>query len=49
MYNIKNVTNTAVCYTQVLLRINPKSSHHKKKKFFSISLTLYLFEMMDVH
>ena len=28
-------------------RVNPKSSHHKEKQFFSISLMLYLYEMMD--
>ena len=35
---------------QVVKRVNPKSSHHKEKyfkKFFHISLTLYLYEMMD--
>ena len=29
-------------------RVNPKSSHHKKKKF-SISLILYLYEMAGIH
>ena len=29
-------------------RVNPKSSHHKEEKF-SISLILYLYEMMDGH
>jgi len=28
--------------------VNPKSSHHKGKTFFSISLFLYLLEVMDV-
>ena len=33
-----------------LLRVNPKTSHHKKKYiFFSVSLILYLNEMLDVH
>ena len=38
--------NTAICYIQKLLRVNPKSSHNKEK-FFSFCLILY--EMMDVH
>ena len=34
MYNIINVFSTAVCCKQKLLRINPKSSQHKKKIFY---------------
>lgn len=26
-----------------------KSSHHENKKFFSIALILYLYEIMDVY
>ena len=29
--------------------VDPKSSHHKETIFFSISLILYLYEMIDVH
>ena len=29
-------------------RVNPKSSHHEENIFFSISLMLYLYEMIDV-
>ena len=36
-------------YMQVVKRVNPKSSHHKRNKFFPISLILYLYEIMDVH
>ena len=35
-------------YMKVVKRINAKSSHHKEKIFFPISLILYLYEMMDV-
>ena len=41
MYNMINVIKVAK-------RVNPKSSHQKEKNFFSISLILYLYEMMDV-
>ena len=33
---------------KVVKRINPKSAHHTHT-FFSISLILYLYEMMDAH
>jgi len=33
----------------VVKRVNPKSSQQKEKTFYSISLLLYLHEMMDVH
>ena len=33
---------------KVVKRVNPKSSHHREK-FLPISLTLYLYDMMDVH
>lgn len=43
-------TNIAICYKKVVKRVNPKSPHHKKKNFFFlILLTLYLYEVMDVH
>ena len=47
MYNVINIMNTAVCYVQKLLRVNPEFSAQGKN--FSISLILYLYEMMDVH
>ena len=34
---------------KVVKRVNPKSLYHKENMFFSISLTLYLYEMMNVH
>ena len=34
MYNMINIMNTAACYTLKLLRVNPKSSHHKGKILF---------------
>ena len=36
--------NTAVCYTQTLLR-----EYIMRKNLFSISLILHLFEMMDIY
>ena len=38
-----------VLYMKIVKRVNPKSSHHKKKYYFSISLILYLYEMIDIH
>ena len=38
-----------ILHIKVVKRVNPKSAHHKEKVFFSISLILYLCEMMDVH
>ena len=35
-------------YMKAVKKVNPKSSNHKEK-IFSISLILYLHEMMDVH
>ena len=49
MYNMINVINTAVYYVWKWLRVNPKTSQHKEKNFFSISLILYLYKMMDAH
>ena len=48
MYNMINIINTSVCYVSKL-RVEPKSSHCKKKNIFSISLILYLYEVVDVH
>ena len=48
MYNMTNIINMTGCNTRKLLRVNPKSSYCKKKNFFSISLILYLYEMMNV-
>ena len=42
-----NIINTAVCYTWIVKRVDPKSSQHRKKKIFSISLILYPYKMMD--
>ena len=36
-------------YTGKLLRVNPKSSHHKGKYFFLFFKFCYLYEMMDGH
>ena len=36
-------------YMKAVKRVNPKSSHHKGKKCFPISLILYLYEMMGIH
>lgn len=36
-------------YMKVVKRINLKSSYHKGKTFFSVSLMLYLYEIVDVH
>ena len=49
MYNIINIINCFMLCMKVVKRGNPKSSHHKEKIFFSFSLILYLYEMMDVH
>ena len=46
MYNIINIINTAK-YMKVK-RINHKGSHHEEI-FISISLILYLCEMIHVH
>ena len=32
----------------VKVRVNPKTSHHKKK-FFSLDLILYIDEMIDIY
>ena len=51
MYNMIYIINTAVCYIEKFLkakRRNPKNSHHKKKKYFSISLILYLYEIFGL-
>ena len=33
-YNMINIINTTVCYIWKLLRVNPKSFHHKEKFIF---------------
>ena len=33
----------------IVKSVNPKSSYPKRKNLFSISLILYLYEMIDVH
>ena len=35
-------------YMKIVKRVNPKNYHYKEK-FFSISLILYLYEIMAVH
>ena len=48
MYNMINTINTAAYYIlKVIMRVNHKNSHQKKKSFFSVSLILYLYEMME--
>lgn len=49
MYSMINIINTVARCMKAVRRVNPKSSHHKEKIFFSISLILYLSEMTDVH
>ena len=34
-------------YMNVIKSVNPKSSHHNEKIFFTVSLILYQYEMMD--
>ena len=50
--------SNSMLYMKAVKRVNPESSHPKEKNisiylyisvFFSISLILYLYEMMDVH
>ena len=49
MSNMVNIITTAVHSIPKWLRLNPKSSHHKEKRFCSISLSLYLSKIMAVH
>ena len=46
MYNIIDVINTALCYTWNCQESESKGSSYKEKNF-SISLMLYLYEMVD--
>ena len=46
MYNIIDVINTALCYTWNCQESKSKGSSYKEKNF-SISLMLYLYEMVD--
>ena len=48
-YSMINIINCCKLHTAVVKRINPKSSHHKQKILFPISLILYLYDMTDVH
>ena len=43
MYNM-TIVNSYMVYLKVVKRVDPKSSHHKGKKF----LFWYLYEMLDV-
>ena len=50
MYNMMTIVNTKI-YLKVVDRVDPKSSHYKRKRFFFFFfcfLFLYLYEMMDV-
>ena len=50
MYNMINIINAAVCYIWKLLREEIlRVLITRKKNFFSISLMLCLYEMIDVH
>ena len=35
------VVNTTVCYVKAVKRANPKTSYHKEKQFFSLSLSFF--------
>ena len=48
IYIMINIINYLVCYMKIVKRVNRKSSYYKEK-YFSISLILYLYEMIDVH
>ena len=48
MYNMIHIINTYMFYMKVVQRVNPRVLI-TRKDFFSISLTLYLYEMMDHH
>ena len=42
MYNMINITTTAICYMTVIKRVNPNLSHHKEKnRCFSGTLLLF--------
>ena len=47
MYKITNIINTVVCYIWKLFRKQVLRVFITRKSFFSIFLTLYLYEMMD--
>ena len=43
MYNMGNIINTAVWHIGMLLRVNPKSSHHKENFssiFFNVGASI---------
>ena len=40
MYSMINVINTAACYMWKLLRVKPKSSHHKENIFYFFNFVL---------
>ena len=46
MYNMINISKCHMLCMEVVNRVNPKNSRHKRK---SISLTLYLYVRADVH
>ena len=48
MNNMVKIVNTLYFNTKVIKRVNFKSSHHKEI-FFSISLIMYLYNMMNIH
>ena len=39
MFNMINAINATICYTKIVKKVNPKSSHHKEQYF---PLILYL-------
>ena len=41
------VVNTTVCYVKAVKRANPKTSYHKEKQVFSLSLFLFLVSLQD--
>lgn len=47
MYNMMTIVNTSGKYLKAVLRVNPKSFHHKGKNIFFFFLEQY--EMMDVN
>lgn len=41
MYSMMTVVSTAMLHTGKLVGINPKTSHHKEKFFFSLPLIFF--------
>ena len=49
MYTMINIMNTALCYERKLLREEILRAVITGEQYFSGSLVLYLYEMMDIH